>query len=56
VFGAIAGFGEQFDQLSEPAGVVGDTLLGDQPAAVVDDGDVVMGFGPINASEQQCHV
>jgi hypothetical protein len=56
VFGAIAGFGEQLDQLSEPAGVVGDTLLGDQPAAFVDDGDVAMRFGPINAAEQQCHV
>jgi hypothetical protein len=54
--GAITGSSEHFDEFAEPAGVVGDTLLGDQPAAVVDDGDVVMGFGPINAAEQQCHV
>jgi hypothetical protein len=34
---------EHFDELGEPGGVVGDPFLGDQLAAFVDDGDVVVG-------------
>jgi hypothetical protein len=56
VLGAITGSSMHFDELGEPGGVVGDAFLGDQLTAAVDDGDVVMGFGPINAAEQQCHV
>jgi hypothetical protein len=56
VLGAITGSSKHFDELREPGGVVGDALRGDQLTAAVDDGDVVMGFGPINAAVQQCHV
>jgi hypothetical protein len=55
VLGAITGSSEHFDELGEPVKVVGDAFLGDELTAVVDDGDVVMGFGPIDAAEQ-CHV
>jgi hypothetical protein len=36
---------EYFDALGEPRGVVGDAFLGDHLALLVDDCDVVVGFG-----------
>jgi hypothetical protein len=50
-FGAITGSSEHVDELGEPVKGVGDAFLGDQLTVAVDDGDVVMGFGPIDAAK-----
>jgi hypothetical protein len=50
--GAITGSPNHFDELGEPAGVVGDAFLGDQLPVAVDDRDVVLGLGPVDPAEQ----
>jgi hypothetical protein len=52
VLDAVAGTGEQFDQLGEPGGIVGNAFLGDQLSVAVDDRDVVVAFRPVDAAEQ----
>jgi hypothetical protein len=52
VLPAVASGGEQLGQLDEPGGIVGDAFLGDQLPVTVDDRDVVVRFGPIDAAEQ----
>jgi hypothetical protein len=52
---------EQRQQGPEPGSVIGDTSFGDQLAVVVDQGDVVMAFGPVDSapnphpSRPSCH-
>jgi hypothetical protein len=48
---AVAGIGEQLQQRGEPGRVVADSAFGDQRAVGVDQGDVVMVFGPVDATE-----
>jgi hypothetical protein len=48
---AVAGIGEQLQHSGEPGGVVADAAFGDQRAVGVDQGDVVMVFGPVDATE-----
>lgn len=51
----VAGFREELHELGKTGRIVGDAFLGDQLTALVNDGDIVMGFGPVDAAEQ-CHV
>jgi hypothetical protein len=48
---AFAGGDEQLQQCGEPGGVVADAAFGDQVAVGVDQGDVVVVFGPVDATE-----
>jgi hypothetical protein len=48
---AVAGGGEHLQQRGEPGGVVADAAFGHQLALGVDQGDVVMVFGPVDATE-----
>jgi len=47
----VAGIGEQLQQCGEPGGVVADSAFGHQLALGGDQGDVVMVFGPVDATE-----
>ncbi len=48
----VASLGQQVQQRSEPGGVVADSSASDHRAAVVDDGDIVVGLGPVDSTEQ----
>jgi hypothetical protein len=51
VLRAITDRSRHFDELGEPAGVFDDALLGDQLSVAVNDDDIVLGFGPVDAAE-----
>jgi len=48
---AIAGVGQQRNQGGETGRIVADPPLGDQCSLVVDQGDVVVGLGPIDPTK-----
>jgi hypothetical protein len=52
VLSPVAGGGEHLDELSETCRIVGNAFLGDQMSVAVDDGDVVVGLGPVDAAEE----
>ena len=52
VHGGVPGLGEQVQQTREPGRVVTDPGLHDHGSGVVDDGDIVVGFGPVDAAKQ----
>jgi hypothetical protein len=51
VFGAVAVFGEQFQQPGQAGRVVADPQPGQQPAVPVHEGDVVVVFRPVDSAE-----
>ena len=48
ILGAIAVLGEQGQQLGQPGRVVTDPAAGQRPPVPVNDGDVVVIFGPVD--------
>jgi hypothetical protein len=50
--GSVAGPGEQFEQPGEPGRVVADPGLGHHLAGLVEEGEVVVGLGPVDPTEQ----
>jgi hypothetical protein len=48
---AVAARGQQFGEFAEPVDGLGNPFLGQQCAPAVDDGDVVVPFGPVDTAE-----
>ena len=51
VLGAVAVLGEQVQQPGQAGRVIADPRPGQQPAVPVDEGDVVVVFGPVDPAE-----
>lgn len=51
ILGGVAGLGQQREQLGEALQGVTDAALGEEFAFGVDQGDVVVSFGPVDSAE-----